>query len=69
MVKQNLPNYLFRMVGPKMCRQFLSEMRESKIQNFSIFYLGIFKGNKNYESTACHQQTPLESMYSVTSET
>jgi len=42
-------------------------MRESKIQNFSIFHLGIFKGNKNYESTACHQQTPLENMHLATS--
>jgi hypothetical protein len=44
-----------------------SGMWESKIQNFSIFNLCIFQGNENYESTACHQHTPLQSMYSVTS--
>lgn len=44
-----------------------SWMTENKIQNFSIFYLHIFKCNKNYEGTACHQQTSLKIMYSVTS--
>jgi hypothetical protein len=50
-----------------MRRQFFSGMRESKIQNFSVFHLHIFQGKENYESMACHQQTPLENTFSVTS--
>jgi predicted DNA-binding protein with PD1-like motif len=68
MVKQDLLNELFTMVGTNTyVLSLFRGMIESKTLNFSDFHLHIFKGNKNHQSTACHQQTPLESTYSITS--